>query len=418
MTNPGIGLLSSEPFRAEMAGIGIRYVEMARHLSSEGFEVTLVAPQTSGSPPGNTGDARFRAFERGKLSVLFDGCVAVVAQGQLANDLLLEVPETPAVIDLYDPWLVENLHYMDSLGLDPFKNDHASWVLQMSRGDFFLCSSEEQRLFYVGFLTAMGRINPVRLRQDPELRGLIQPVPFGVAAELPAHRPYLDDSETPRLLFGGLYDWYDPWPLLEAVAQLDQSVELLFIRSANAESTPQSLFHKVETWCRDRQLWGRRVRALDWVPYERRYDLLRDVDALAVTYRAGLETDLSLRTRLLDAVAAGCPILTSEGGSLASTLKTRGVAWVVAPDPSSIAAALEEILAGVGVAERCQRGRELAKEWTWGSALAPLVEFLRSPRRDPTKEVYSYRPETLAPPDRLAFRLRRFLRSRLGGSRS
>ena len=50
--------------------------------------------------------------------------------------------------------------------------------------------------------------------------------------------------------------------------------------------------------------------------------LMRD-PRLVVTYRPGLETDLSLRTRLLDAVAAGCPILTTEGGGLAATLEAQ-----------------------------------------------------------------------------------------------
>ena len=62
------------------------------------------------------------------------GVGAVVAQGQLANDVVLECTELPTVVDLYDPWLVENLHYFETLGLDPYRNDHATWMLQMSRG--------------------------------------------------------------------------------------------------------------------------------------------------------------------------------------------------------------------------------------------------------------------------------------------
>ena len=81
-----------------------------------------------------------------------------MAQGQLANDLVLEMPGLPVAIDLYDPWLIENFAYFETLGLDPYRNDHATWALQMSRGDFFLCSSEEQRTFYLGFLAALGRV--------------------------------------------------------------------------------------------------------------------------------------------------------------------------------------------------------------------------------------------------------------------
>src|SRR5205823_13314768 len=128
---------------------------------------------------------------RGSLRTLLADCDVAVAQGQLANDLVLERPDLPTAIDLYDPWLVENTHYLGSLGLDPWRNDHATWVLQLSRGDLFLCSSAEQRLYYLGFLTALGRVNPERLASDPDLARLVVEVPFGIAAELPPHQPLL-----------------------------------------------------------------------------------------------------------------------------------------------------------------------------------------------------------------------------------
>jgi hypothetical protein len=40
----------------------------------------------------------------------------------------------------------------------------------------------------------------------------------------------------------------------------------------------------------------------------------------------------------------------------------------------------------------------------------PLVRFCRDPWLDATKERFGQRPATVAPPDRLAFRLRRKLR--------
>ncbi|HYN21010.1 MAG TPA: hypothetical protein VE078_08625, partial [Thermoanaerobaculia bacterium] len=146
-----VALLSSEPIRLRMAGIGIRYFELARRLPEYGFEVLLVSP----ADPKETAEldlpnVEICRFERGRLAELLRGCDCAVAQGQLANDLLLEMPELPVAVDLYDPWLVENLSYAATLGLDPYRNDHATWVLQMSRGDFFLCSSEEQRGFYLG----------------------------------------------------------------------------------------------------------------------------------------------------------------------------------------------------------------------------------------------------------------------------
>ncbi|MDA8020003.1 MAG: glycosyltransferase family 4 protein [Thermoanaerobaculia bacterium] len=425
-----VALLPSESLRPRMAGIGLRYMELAHRLPDIGFDVVLLQPGDLGDVPSSvSASAEVRPFERGRLAELVEDCDVAVSQGQLANDLLVEVPHLPTAVDLYDPFLVENLSYSDSLGLDPWRNDHATWVLQMSRGDFFLCSCEEQRQYYLGFLTALGRINPRRIAADPDARGLIDLVPFGVPEALPEHRPYLDQvlpkrrTGERRLLFGGLYDWYDPWPVFEALAAHDSGDPwtLLVIRNPNP-GTPQELFERAERWCRARGLWHEgdapaegpaQVRVLDWVPVERRFDLLRDVDLMVATHRPTLESRLSLRTRFLDALAAGCPVIATEGGGMSRLLAETGAGLVVPPgDAPAVAGALHDVLNGSDSALR--RGAlELVARFSWRHVLEPLATFCRRPVQDRWKEDFAFRPDTLAPTDDTGFRLRRRLRGAL-----
>ncbi len=415
-----IVLCPSEPIRQRMAGIGIRYFELARRLPQHGLEVVLLTAGDVVEAAELEGLAglqglEVRGFERGRLRELVADCQAAVAQGHLANDLLVEVPELPTAIDLYDPFLVENLHYVDSLGLDPYRNDHATWVLQMSEGDFFLCSSDEQRQFYLGFLSALGRLNPKRLREDPDLAELIALVPFGVPSSLPPARPLLPErlGDEKRLLFGGLYDWYDPWPVLEALEILDRPEWVVyFIRNPNPDSTPQTLAGEVEAWCTRRGWWGERVRMIDWVSADRRYDLLREVDLLVSTHRINLETRLSLRTRFLDALAAGCPVVTSDGGAMSSLLRQHDAGWVVPPsDAAALATAFREVLTDPdATAARRQAAAGLLRQFSWDRVLEPLVHFAKAPRLDPTKAEFAFRPATQAPSDDLVFRIKRRLR--------
>ena len=398
-----IALVPGESLRPRMAGIGIRYAEFARRLPRPGLEVVVVTngdPADARAVPGMPDDVR--PFARGELRRLLADCDAVVTQGQLANHVVLEMADVPVAVDLYDPWLLENLHYAPHLGVGLYRNDRASWIRQLSRGDFFLCSSAEQRHYYLGFLTALGRVNPRRLAVDPTLERLIAAVPFGVSQELPPHRPYLP-ARAPgerRILFGGLYDWYDPWPLLRAVERLDRPAwTVIVVRNPNAATTPQLTWNAVEAWCRERGFWEGRVQPIDWVPEDRRYDLLRDVDLLVALHRPGLETSLSLRTRFLEAFAVGCPVIATEGGVISGLLREQPAGWVVAPDDAEgVARALVEALDHEPSAERRHAARALAARFEWERVLEPLVAFCRAPAVDETKDEFADPPAAPPPP--------------------
>jgi glycosyltransferase involved in cell wall biosynthesis len=152
------------------------------------------------------------------------------------------------------------------------------------------------------------------------------------------------------------------------------------------------------------------------VPADRRYDLLRDVDLLVAPHRPSLETRLSLRTRFLDAMAAGCPVVTSDGGAMSRMLREHGAGWVVPPgDGEALALALAEALEDEEARERSRAGaRELLRAFAWDRALEPLVRFCREPQVDPFKERWIEKRPTAAPPDPLLFRARRKLRRLLG----
>jgi glycosyltransferase involved in cell wall biosynthesis len=386
-----IALICSEPIRAHMAGIGVRYLEFARRLPAFDVQPVLFTAGEPADVPALPNAAAVRPFREQSLPDDLADCDAAVVQGGLGDLVARQVGDLPMAVDLYDPWMIENLHYYDELGSAPYRRDHASWSLQLSRGDYFLCSSERQRCFYLGWLAAVGRLSPQLMRSDPTLATLIGVVPFGIPEELPEHRPLLPAPAAGerRILFGGLYDWLDPWPVLEALDRLDRPYwTLILVRNPNPETTPQRVWRQVESWCRERGWWENRVRAIDWVAADRRFDLFRDVDALVISHRDGPETWLSLRTRALDAVAAGCPVVVSDGGETAELLRRYGVGIVVAPgDAAAMAAALRNVLErGSGPATPHEATHELVEHMSWQRVLQPLARFVRNPWRHSTRQ--------------------------------
>ena len=112
---PRVLLVSSEALRSRSAGIGLRYLEFGRRLPLAGVAVRVASPasvaEMTAAGLEETPERQLVTYDGGRLDRLAAGCDAVVVQGQLGNDIVLGMPLLPTAIDLYDPWLLENLHY-------------------------------------------------------------------------------------------------------------------------------------------------------------------------------------------------------------------------------------------------------------------------------------------------------------------
>ncbi len=396
-------VLSPEPIRDRMAGMGIRAAEIARHLSLADHPVTLATPGPADAAPVWLREAGVRVVEcdPSRIGALAAGHDAAVVSGHAANDFFHGAEPIPTLVDLYDPFLVENLAYAPKLGWDPFRNDYATLRLQLSRGDRFLVSSPAQKAFYAGFLLALGRINPALHAVDPALDRLLPIVPFGTPAE-PAERgePRLRGvvpgigGDDPILFFGGIYDWYDPEELLSAFSLVLAGIpdcRLVFVGNPNPETTPQDAFGRAERFSREKGWTGKNVFFVPWFPYDLRGSVYLEATAAVLTHRPGLETDLSLRTRGLDFLWAGLPIVSHRGGAMGSILAEAGAGLLVdVGDRSGLAGALVRILGEESLRRNlANRGRELASRFRWKQVLAPVIEFAANPAFDPLREAFA-----------------------------
>jgi hypothetical protein len=390
-------IICPEPVRRVTAGVGSRMVALARVLADAGHAVTLAMPNDPAE--AELGDGRIRTVrgEPDRLGALAGGHDWVLLHGHLGNHYLSQRDDLPVVVDLYDPFLIENLHYHRELGFEPYRTDHATWRLQMSRGDLFLCSSEEQRLYYLGWLTALGRVNPLATEEDPALRGLIVELPFGTPDGDPPPPPPRREvlvgvpEGAPVLYFGGVYDWYDPLLVLETLPRLladDPRTVVVFVEHPHPELTPLAAAARTRSIARDRGWLGREIRFEAWRAYDRRFELAQVSDLAVVTHRPGLETDLSLRTRLVDLLWLGLPVVVTEGGSMAEAVRRTGAGETVpAGDARALAAAVRRLLSD---ADRRHLASEAGRRWAadrqWGRVAAPLLDFAERPRRDPHRD--------------------------------
>ena len=389
-------MICPEPVRRLTAGVGTRFVALAEVLRDAGHAVTLAIPNQASEAEAVGDGISVVTASPDSLGAQAEGHDWVLLHGHLGNHYLSQRDDLPVVIDLYDPFLVENLHYHRDLGFEPYRNDHATWKLQLSSGDFFLCSSEEQRLYYLGWLGALGRVNPLTLEDDPTLRGLISELPFGTPETEPPPPPSRDEvlegteAGQPVIYFGGIYDWYDPVTMLDAMPALleaDARTVVVFVDHPHPRETPLSGAAETRRIAQERGWLGGAVRFESWRPFDRRFDLPLACDLAVVTHRPGLETDLSLRTRIVDLLWLGLPVVATEGGTMSRVIDEIGAgATIGSGDAQSLAVAVRRFLDDpVARGDARRAGRAWATRRRWRDVAAPLLEFASRPGIDPHK---------------------------------
>lgn len=397
MTN--ILVITGDPIGAKMAGPAIRAWNIARVLRSENEVVLLTTTRLEPV------EAPFRLDcvqpgENAKFAALHEWADVVVFQGHALDQFeALRTSSKVLVADIYDPMHLEMLEQGRELG-------RATWELRVSTAtrvlndqlvlaDFFLCASERQRLFYLGQLAGLGRVSPATYENDPHLRGLLDVAPFGVPQEPPLHVRDAVKGVVPgigaddRLLIwgGGLYSWFDPATLIRAVAQLAArrpDLRLFFLGTKHPGVEEMGIVRESFDLARELGVLGSSVFFNEtWVEYADRQNFLAEADAGVSTHLSHLETTFSFRTRILDYLWAGLPMVVTEGDSFAELVESEGLGVVVpAQDIPALEGAIDRVLYDDDFAATSRRNVErVREEFVWERVLAPLVEFVRAPRK-------------------------------------
>jgi glycosyltransferase involved in cell wall biosynthesis len=388
--------VTEEPLRARLAGPAIRALELARAVA-EVTEVDLVSLTACDRADGSV---RLGQADAAELRRLVAAAGAVVLQGDvLGLQPWLSATDVPIVVDAYDPFHLEQLEQARGLG-EPrrravVRDTVRSLNRQLGRADLVLAASGRQRDLWLGHLAALGRVNPVTYDDDPELRRLLAIVPFGLPAGRPVPAAALPPGVEPgdRLLLwgGGLYDWFDPVTLIRAVAALlpaHPRLRLLFLGTGHPGAA--SLGGATEAAARqvagELGVAGRQVLFADgWVPYDERAGWLAAAEIGVTTHLPHLETEFSFRTRVLDYLWAGLPVVTTAGDVMAELVAAEGLGAVVPPrDPAALATALDRLLADPAVrSAAAAASARVAERYRWPLVAAPLLDFCRAPRRAP-----------------------------------
>lgn len=403
-------VLSAEPVGDRMAGPAIRAAELARALAAE-HDVTLAAPAAGdGADSFTAGVRRLGAgFEDYELLVRAAREHDVVVAQELPPTLLGTLARLPVrlVLDLYNPIVIEVL---EAVAARPPRAQRRIQALiagralaQCAVADLVLCASERQRDLWLGGMALGGLIELDAYRRDPGLRSLVDVVPFGIPEGPPpaatgairAAFPAIGADERILLWAGGIWSWLDPATPMRAMSRLD-AAHLVFMGTGRPgiERTGQEAFApRARALARAEGLEGRVHFNEGWVPYAERGPWLAEADLGVSAHLDHLEARFSFRTRVLDYLWAGLPVVTSSGDALGDLVGARGLGRAVEPgDVGGFAAACRTLLEN-GAEHEAARAHieELRPNLVWSEAARPLVDWCgrihELPRRRPRRDV-------------------------------
>lgn len=333
-------IVCNDVIGAKMAGPAIRCVEIARQLASE-HAVVLAAPNVSlqvATP------FEIIEFSSQRFRQAADEADIVVVQGDaLRAHPFLKDSSAVLVADLYCPIPLEYHQVSDGVDMETrtLTGAYLADVVreQLAYADHFICASERQRNYWLGALTAMGRINALRWpnASRANVDDLISLVPFGLSPVKPrrernALREMFNIPVDDFVLVwgGGIYQWFDPLTVIRAVKQLVERgyrVHLAFVgvKHPNPGISQHDMCAAAVALSNELGLTGKFVHFnFGWVAYEDRHNYLLDADVGVSAHYNNPETIFSFRTRMLDYLWCGLPVVSTRGDVFGDSLAAEG----------------------------------------------------------------------------------------------
>jgi len=323
----------------------------------------------------------------------------VIYQGiVLEHFRLLRKGKKFLIADMYDPLHIEYLGSAVNTSMyvrrAVLSVTAASIGLQMRLSDLILAASPNQVSLWQSHMAAWNVIDPVEYDRDPELKNHIAIVPFGISNEDPVAttNPFLTNfvgisKDDPILLWGGgIYDWFDPLTLIQAVSEVRKTIpniRLVFMggKHPNPDVPINKIVQKNIDLANSLDLINKNVFFNEqWVDYNQRHNYLLNATIGVSTHYKSLETQFSFRTRILDYLWAGLPIITTEGDYFAEVIKTENCGEVVKQkDIKDLASAIIKLLEKNELENARKNSLRLREDFRWHKVLQPVLDYCANP---------------------------------------
>lgn len=363
-------ILSSDPLTSKVGGIGLRYRRLIEFLSQK-MAVSAWAPEAMEGLPEEV------VPWNGKSLVGVDFVIAP-PMALLAFPMIL-ASDVFVFVDLIDPLILENafLYPKDELRFRAYSN---LLMLSLWRGDHFVVAHSRQLDLWLGMILGTRRLGAGALGTESVIPRVFTEFPTP-GPDTP--NPGREHRGNSILWWGGLWDWLDPLTLVEAFKALGRAGpdRLVFIglRHPSGNVPVSRAAQAIQKMAGRRLPDGKVIEAIDWIPYEERWKFLKDARIGVCLHRDTVEGRFAYRTRLLDLLWAGVPLITTEGEFLGDLAARSGAGLnVPAGSTTAVGEAIKKIWESPETAEQMSAaGQRLAESLSWTRRAPDFCDRIR-----------------------------------------
>lgn len=253
----------------------------------------------------------------------------------------------------------------------------------LRRGDAFSTPSGSQRLALVAELFLTGRLDASRPVPP------VFAIPHCISDDPSSGFCWRPSPRPPREVFtvlsaGSFNKWFDHVSLLRAMeTAMDRDPRVRFAATGGAIPHSPGSFDEFAGMVASSRHRGR-FELHGWLPRERLEEVYASADAAVYMDLPCAESDLGARTRVLDWIARGLPVLCTRGSDISRTVESEGLGAVVPQGDS--AAMADAVLALASDPGRREAVRARQEAWSRGpgscrTAFAPLLDWAARPER-------------------------------------
>lgn len=256
----------------------------------------------------------------------------------------------------------------------------------LMRGDRFSTPSRRQRIAVLAELLLLGRLDAASLCIDP-----VSAVPHCVMPDLDTSLRSgrrRKDGDFLVISAGSFNRWFDHRTLFHAIeAAMARDPGIRFTAAGGPVPHSPGSWEEFGKMVAESQFRDR-ISMPGWLAREDLDRLFAEADAAVFADIPCPETEMGARTRALDWIAWGIPVVCTRGTEISEDIADEGLGLVVPQSsPGAMAEAILSLKADPGLSSAIA---ERQKSWgegrgSMGEAFRPVVEWATCPQRLPTR---------------------------------